>query len=82
MKSRVGQSGIDAAARDTALTTLLRGLDALEQRLSSTQHVLGGELTATDLHLWVTLVRLDTVHRWHLYAAAVYRITDRPHPWS
>ncbi len=79
---RAGQSGIDAAARDTALTTLLRGLDALEQRLSSAQYVLGRELTAADVRVWVTLVQLDTVHRWHLDAAAVYRITDHPHMWS
>lgn len=70
------------AARDAALATLLRGLGTLELRLSSAQHVLGGELTAADVKLWVTLVQLDTVHRWHLDAAAVYRITDHPHLWS
>ncbi|MGP3690158.1 glutathione S-transferase C-terminal domain-containing protein [Streptomyces sp. IBSNAI002] len=80
---RAGRSRIDAAARGTALATLLRGLDALEQRLSSAPHVLGGEqLTAADVQVWVTLVQLDTVHRWHLDAAAVYRITDHPHLWS
>ncbi|MFD4248021.1 glutathione S-transferase C-terminal domain-containing protein [Streptomyces sp. NPDC058525] len=79
---RAGRARIDAAARGTALATLLRGLDALEQRLSSSPHVLGGELTAADVQVWVTLVQLDTVHRWHLDAAAVYRITDHPHLWS
>ncbi|MFD9520154.1 glutathione S-transferase C-terminal domain-containing protein [Streptomyces sp. NPDC059979] len=79
---RAGRSGIDAAARGTALTTLLRGLDALERRLSCGQHVLGEELTAADVQVWVTLVQLDTVHRWHLDAEAVYRITDHPHLWS
>ncbi|MEU9256773.1 glutathione S-transferase C-terminal domain-containing protein [Streptomyces sp. NPDC048270] len=77
-----GRSGIDAAARDTALATLLGGLDALEQRLSRARYVLGGDLTAADVKVWVTLVQLDTVHRWHLDAAAVYRITDHPHLWS
>lgn len=79
---RAGQSGTDVAARDTALATLLRALDALELRLSSAEYVLGGELTAADVRLWVTLVQLDTVHRWHLDASAVYRVTDHPHLWS
>ncbi|MEU8431574.1 glutathione S-transferase C-terminal domain-containing protein [Streptomyces sp. NPDC029216] len=80
---RAGEAGADAAARDTALATLLRGLGSLERHLSSAQHVLGGEPTAADVRLWVTLVQLDTVHRWHLDAAAVYRIiTDHPHLWS
>ncbi|MFD7631706.1 glutathione S-transferase C-terminal domain-containing protein [Streptomyces sp. NPDC059851] len=79
---RAGQSGIDWVARDTALTTLSRALDALERRLASAEYVLGGELTAADVQVWVTLVQLDTVHRWHLDAAAVYRITDHPHLWS
>ncbi|MFF1341686.1 glutathione S-transferase C-terminal domain-containing protein [Streptomyces sp. NPDC058290] len=79
---RAGQSGTDMAARETALTALLRGLGELERRLSSAQHVLGGELSAADVRLWVTLVQLDTVQRWHLDAAAVYRITGHPHLWS
>ncbi|MGW7436987.1 glutathione S-transferase C-terminal domain-containing protein [Streptomyces sp. NPDC054849] len=79
---RAGRSGVGAAARDTALATLLRGLDALERRLATTEYLLGAELTAADVQLWVTLVQLDTVHRWHLDAAAVYRITDHPHLWA
>ncbi len=79
---RAGRAGVDAAARETALATLLRGLAALERRLSCAEYLLGGELTAADVQLWVTLVQLDTVHRWHLDAAAVYRITDHPHLWA
>ncbi|WP_030200383.1 glutathione S-transferase C-terminal domain-containing protein [Streptomyces sp. NRRL S-87] len=79
---RAGRSGIDGSARDAALTALLGTLDALELRLTSAEYVLGGELTAADVQLWVTLVQLDTVHRWHLDAAAVYRITDHPQLWS
>ncbi|MCX5379813.1 glutathione S-transferase C-terminal domain-containing protein [Streptomyces sp. NBC_00091] len=77
-----GRSGVGPQARATALATLLRGLDALERRLSCADHVLGGELTAADVQVWVTLVQLDTVHRWHLDAEAVYRITGHPHVWS
>ncbi|MFH8902141.1 glutathione S-transferase C-terminal domain-containing protein [Streptomyces coeruleorubidus] len=79
---RAGQSGGDPAARDTALATLLRALDILEWRLAAQEHVLGGELTLADVHVWVTLVQLDTVHRYHLDAAAVHRITGHPRLWA
>ncbi|MEU4358345.1 glutathione S-transferase C-terminal domain-containing protein [Streptomyces virginiae] len=79
---RAGRSGADAAERDVALTTLLRGLGALERQLAAADYLLGNQLSAADVELWVTLVQLDTVHRWHLDAAAVYRITDHPRLWS
>ncbi|MER6129933.1 glutathione S-transferase C-terminal domain-containing protein [Streptomyces sp. NPDC001795] len=79
---RAGQSDGDPAARDTALATLLRTLDVLEWKLASREHVLGGELTLGDVQLWVALVQLDTVHRHHLDAAAVHRITEHPHVWA
>ncbi|MGW9069089.1 glutathione S-transferase C-terminal domain-containing protein [Streptomyces yangpuensis] len=79
---RAGQAGADVAARDDALATLLRGLGSLERRLTSADHLLGERLTAADVQVWVTLVQLDTVHRWHLDAEAVYRITDHPRLWS
>jgi putative glutathione S-transferase len=79
---RAGQPGGDPAARDTALVTLLRALDVLEWRLASREHLLGGEITLADIQLWVTLVQLDTVHRHHLDAAAVHRITDHPRLWA
>ncbi|MFF2198421.1 glutathione S-transferase C-terminal domain-containing protein [Streptomyces sp. NPDC058157] len=79
---RAGRSGAGPAAREAALAVLLRSLGALERRLASAPYVLGGELTAADVRLWVTLVQLDTVHRWHLDAAAVYRLTDHPRLWS
>ncbi|MEU2266128.1 glutathione S-transferase C-terminal domain-containing protein [Streptomyces olindensis] len=79
---RAGQPGGDPAARDTALATLLRALDVLEWRLASRKHLLGGEITLADVQLWVTLVQLDTVHRHHLDAAAVHRVTDHPRLWA
>ncbi|GHA06731.1 glutathione S-transferase C-terminal domain-containing protein [Streptomyces echinoruber] len=79
---RAGEPGGDSAARDTALAALLRVLDVLERRLGSREHVLGGELTLADVQVWVTLVQLDTVHRHHLDAAAVHRITDHPRLWA
>ncbi|MFD5624340.1 glutathione S-transferase C-terminal domain-containing protein [Streptomyces yangpuensis] len=79
---RAGRAGAGVAARDGALATLLRGLGSLERRLTSSDHLLGDHLTAADVQVWVTLVQLDTVHRWHLDAEAVYRITDHPRLWS
>ncbi|MGP3999526.1 glutathione S-transferase C-terminal domain-containing protein [Streptomyces sp. 8N706] len=79
---RAGQPGADDAARAAALGSLLHALDALERRLTSQHYIVGGELSAADVQLWVALVRLDTVHRWHLDAAAVHRIADYPHLWA
>ncbi|MFI6937842.1 glutathione S-transferase C-terminal domain-containing protein [Streptomyces sp. NPDC050418] len=79
---RAGRAGGTPAARETALAVLLRALDLLERRLASHAHVLGDELTLADVQVWVTLVQLDTVHRHHLDAAAVHRITDHPHLWA
>ncbi len=75
---RAGLHGGDRAERDTALATLLRALDLLELRLASQEYVLGDDLTLADVRLWVTLVQLDTVHRHHLDASAVHRITEHP----
>ncbi|MCT9138252.1 glutathione S-transferase C-terminal domain-containing protein [Streptomyces violarus] len=77
-----GQADTDAAARHTALSSLLRVLGSLEWRLAAQDFVLGDELTAADVRLWVALVQLDTVHRLHLDAAAVHRIADHPHLWT
>ncbi|MFJ4713851.1 glutathione S-transferase C-terminal domain-containing protein [Streptomyces sp. NPDC088785] len=77
-----GEPGTDPVARATALTTLHDALDHLEARLDGRTHLLGDDLTLADVHLWTTLVRLDTVHRHHLDAAAVHRITDHPRLWA
>lgn len=79
---RAGEPDLDPAVRDTALATLLDALDALERRLASQEYLLGGEPTLADVELWVTLVQLDSVHRHHLDAAAVHRITGHPHLWA
>lgn len=77
-----GQCDSDAAAREAALATLLSALHTLDRRLASREYLVGGELTIADVRLWVTLVQLDIVHRHHLDAAAVHRITEHPHVWA
>ncbi|MEN8651442.1 glutathione S-transferase C-terminal domain-containing protein [Streptomyces sp. 21So2-11] len=79
---RGGQVGADTSAHDAALGSLLRALGSLEWRLASQDYILGDEMTAADVQLWVTLVQLDTVYRWHLDATAVHRIADHPHLWA
>ncbi|MFI1159357.1 glutathione S-transferase C-terminal domain-containing protein [Streptomyces sioyaensis] len=79
---RAGRPTVYDSAHDTALSALLGALDSLEQRLSCHEYTLGGQLTAADVQVWVTLVQLDTVHRWHLDAAAVHRIAGHPRLWA
>ncbi|MFJ9963193.1 glutathione S-transferase C-terminal domain-containing protein [Streptomyces avermitilis] len=79
---RAGRADADDAERDSALGSLLRTLRSLEGRLARQDYLLGDRLTAADIELWVGLVQLDTVHRWHLDASAVHRIADHPALWA
>jgi putative glutathione S-transferase len=79
---RAGRWDGDPAARDTALATLLDALDELERRLDGRQYLLGDGPTLADVQVWATLLQLDTVHRHHLDAAAVHRITGHPRLWA
>ncbi|MFC9740936.1 glutathione S-transferase C-terminal domain-containing protein [Streptomyces noursei] len=79
---QAGCLGSDHPGYASALDTLLGTLAALEQQLADRPYLLGSELTAADVQLWLTLVQLDTVHRWHLDAAAVQRIAGHRHLWS
>ncbi|MET7458293.1 glutathione S-transferase C-terminal domain-containing protein [Streptomyces sp. NPDC005574] len=77
-----GQAGADAEQRTAALDTLFGTLGALERRLTVHDYLMGDQLTAADVELFVTLVQLDTVHRHHLDAAAVHRIAGHPALWA
>ncbi|WP_059007366.1 glutathione S-transferase C-terminal domain-containing protein [Streptomyces specialis] len=77
-----GAPGTGAAERERALRTLLAALGEVEERLAGRPFLTGAELTGADVHLWVTLVQLDMVHRWHLDADAVHRIADHPRLWA
>ncbi|MDT0345949.1 glutathione S-transferase C-terminal domain-containing protein [Streptomyces litchfieldiae] len=79
---QAGRATAEGPDREAASDTLLTALATLEERLSAGPYVLGDALTAADVDLWVTLVRLDTVHRWHLDAEAVHRIAAHPALWS
>ncbi|WP_329454282.1 glutathione S-transferase family protein [Streptomyces sp. NBC_01497] len=65
-----------------AATTVLNALSDLEHRLGRGEFLLGAELSTADVHAWVTLLMLDTVHRWHLAAPLVERVADHPRLWA
>ncbi|MEW2131864.1 glutathione S-transferase C-terminal domain-containing protein [Streptomyces sp. NPDC005435] len=77
-----GAADTDPAARAAALDALLNALGRLERWLTGEDFLVDGRITAADLHLWVCLVQLDTVHRCHLDASAVHRIADHPALWA
>ncbi|MFJ1968081.1 glutathione S-transferase C-terminal domain-containing protein [Streptomyces sp. NPDC087903] len=79
---RAGRADVDATVRAAALDTLFAALGSLEWRLAEHDYLVGEQLTAADVELWVTLVQLDTVHRHHLDAAAVHRVADHPALWA
>ncbi|MFJ3903906.1 glutathione S-transferase C-terminal domain-containing protein [Streptomyces sp. NPDC090025] len=80
---RAGELGLDdTAAHHDPLTVLFAALGSLERRLGSHPYVLGDRITAADVTVWTTLVQLDTVHRWHLDAAAMERVAGHPALWA
>lgn len=80
---RAGELGLDGeAAHRDPLAVLFAALGSLERRLTGRAYVLGDGPTAADVHVWVTLVQLDTVHRWHLDAAAMDRVAGHPALWA
>ena len=84
---RAGELGLDPAAdarREAAeaLGTLFAALGGLDARLAGRPYVLGDAPTLADVHVWGALVQLDTVHRWHLDAAALERVASHRALWA
>ncbi|MFH9736217.1 glutathione S-transferase C-terminal domain-containing protein [Streptomyces roseolus] len=84
---RAGELGLDpapGARRDAAeaLGALFGALGELDARLAGRPYVLGNAPTLADVYVWCALVRLDTVHRWHLDAEAVRRIAGHRALWA
>jgi glutathionyl-hydroquinone reductase len=56
-------------------------LDALERRLGDRRFLCGDALTESDVRLFTTLVRFDTVY-YQLYRCSDARLTDYPNLWG
>ncbi|SME95410.1 glutathione S-transferase C-terminal domain-containing protein [Streptomyces sp. Amel2xC10] len=79
---RAGTAGTGDEERAAALDTLLHTLGVLDRGLRVQPYLIGDQITAADVELWVALVQLDTVHRHHLDASAVQRIAGHPDLWA
>lgn len=80
---RAGEGACEDGSQDGGpVETLLAALDGIEDRLAAQPFLLGETLTAADVQLWVALLELDTVHRWHLGADIVLRIAAYPRLWA
>ena len=68
-------------AYDAAVTALFARLDWLEERLSSTRYLVGGQLTEADVRLFTTLARFDAVYVGH-FKCNLRRLVDYPNLWG
>ena len=61
--------------------SLFAALDEMEQRLATSRYLVGNRLTVSDIRLFVTLVRFDSVYVNH-FKANLRRIVDYPNLWE
>lgn len=59
---------------------LFATLDWIEQRLASTEYLVGDQLTEADIRLFTTLIRFDAVYHGH-FKCNVRRLVDYPALW-
>jgi glutathionyl-hydroquinone reductase len=87
----LADEGVTAAAARAArpgpaaapvAATLVGALAALERRLHHGDFLSGGAAGAADVHVWVTLMMLDTVHRPHLPPEVAARVAQHPRVWA
>jgi glutathionyl-hydroquinone reductase len=67
-------------AYSTAVTELFTLLDELDARLADRRFLFGDAITESDVRLWVTLVRFDSVYATH-FKTNLRRIVDYPKLW-
>lgn len=65
---------------EAAVTELFATLDWLEQRLASSDYLVGDRLTEADIRLFTTLIRFDAVYHGH-FKCNVRRIVDYAALW-
>ena len=64
-------------AYEEAVTALFQTLDWLEERLSHSRYIVGGQITEADWRLFTTLVRFDLVYVGH-FKCNIKRLIDYP----
>ncbi|MET7638556.1 glutathione S-transferase family protein [Streptomyces sp. NPDC005438] len=79
---RAGQADVGPLQRAEALDQLLCSMDELTGLLGERRLLWGSEPVAADIRLWVALLRLDLVHRWHLDALAVHHLAEYADLWA
>lgn len=77
---QAAQAAPASAGRERALGTLHASLDLLDRRLAREPHVLGAQLTAADVDLWVALTHLGSrpLSRYGHLPAYVRRLSGHP----
>ena len=68
-------------AYEEAVLPLFAALEELEERLGRSRYLFGDELTESDLRLFPTLVRFDSVYASH-FKCSLRRIIDYPNLWA
>ncbi|XP_077865018.1 LOW QUALITY PROTEIN: glutathionyl-hydroquinone reductase YqjG-like [Saccoglossus kowalevskii] len=68
-------------AYDEAVKQLFEHLDKVEDILSKTRYLTGDQLTETDIRLFTTFIRFDTVYVGH-FKCNKKRIMDYPNLWA
>ena len=66
---------------DTAYRRVFDTLDELEGRLAERRYLCGDRITESDVRLFTTLVRFDTVYH-QLYRCKGARLVDYPNLWA
>jgi putative glutathione S-transferase len=65
---------------EDAYDAVFARLDELEERLSGSRFLFGGQLTDSDIRLWVTLVRFDIAY-YNAFRVNRNRLIDFPNLW-
>jgi putative glutathione S-transferase len=66
---------------DTLVERAFTVLDQLEERLATNRYLFGKSITETDIRLWVTLARFDSVYN-PFFRVNLRRLVDYPNLWA
>ncbi|GAA3849470.1 glutathione S-transferase family protein [Saccharothrix violaceirubra] len=67
-------------AHEKEVRALFEALAVVEERLGAHRYLFGDRITLSDIRLWVTLARFDSVYVTH-FKANLRRLVDHPNLW-